>query len=751
MSPNESSTIRWDRDEDGVVVLTLDDPNQSANTMNAAYQASMKATVERLAAERDEITGVIITSAKKTFFAGGDLNELKAATRENAEEIATFVRDNKAMLRALETLGKPVVAAINGAALGGGLEICLACHHRIAVDDPKVQLGFPEVQLGLLPGAGGVTRTVRMLGIVNALMQLLLQGQRLRPAKALEIGLIDEVVPTRDDLIPAAKKWIAARAGGDPVQQPWDADKKYKIPGGTPSTPALAQNLPAFPANLRKQIKGANYPAPHHIMAAAVEGAQVDFDNASEIEGRYFVDLVTGQVAKNMIQAFFFDLQKATGDRGRPADLERFEPHKVVVLGAGMMGAAIAYVCAKAGLEVVLKDVDQAAAERGKGYSEKLIAKAVQRGRSSQEDGDALLGRITPTTDPAAAAGADLVIEAVFEDPKVKAQVFGEIEPHLAPDALLGSNTSTLPITELAEHVSRPADFIGLHFFSPVDKMPLLEIIRGGQTTDETLYRALDVAKLIKKTPIVVNDSRGFFTSRVIGTFINEGISMLLEGVPAATIEQASSQAGYPAPVLQLSDELNMKLMRKIRDAAKNAAAADGNGNGNSSGWDAHPAEQVIDRMLDEFDRPGRLEGGGFYEYEEGKRTRLWPGLRDAFPPVEDPSSIVLRDLEERMLMIEAIEAVKCLDEGVIESVADANIGSIMGIGFPAWSGGVLQYINGFGDPARTGTHGPSAFVARARELAERYGARFEPPASLVEMAERGETYLDEETLVSAS
>jgi 3-hydroxyacyl-CoA dehydrogenase / enoyl-CoA hydratase / 3-hydroxybutyryl-CoA epimerase len=730
----ESSTIRWDKDADGVVILTLDDPNQSANTMNAAYAASIRATVDRLQAERDDITGVIITSAKKTFFAGGDLNDLKRATKENAEEIATFVREGKAVLRELETLGKPVVAAINGAALGGGLEIALACHHRIVVDDPKAVVGFPEVQLGLLPGAGGVVRTVRMLGIVNALMQLLLQGQRLRPAKALEVGVVDEVVPTRDDLVPAAKQWIAANPE---AQQPWDADKKYKIPGGTPSTPALAQNLPAFPANLRKQIKGANYPAPHHIMAAAVEGAQVDFDNASEIEGRYFVDLVTGQVSKNMIQAFFFDLQRATGDRGRPAEIEPFQPNKVVVLGAGMMGAAIAYVCAKAGLEVVLKDVDQAAADRGKGYSEKLVAKAVERGRSSQQDGDALLARITPTTDPAAAGGAELVIEAVFEDPKVKAQVFAEIEPHLAPDALLGSNTSTLPITELAGNVSRPADFIGLHFFSPVDKMPLLEIIRGEQTSDETLYRALDVAKLIKKTPIVVNDSRGFFTSRVIGTFINEGIAMLLEGVPATSIEQASSQAGYPAPVLQLSDELNLKLMRKIRNAAKEAADAA------SSGWDAHPSEQVIDRMLDEFQRPGRLEGAGFYEYEDGKRTRLWPGLREAFPPVGDPSQINLKDLEERMLVIESLETVKCLDEGVIESVADANIGSIMGIGFPGWTGGVLQYINGYDG-------GLAGFVARARELAAQYGERFEPPASLVEKAERGEIYTDEEALVSA-
>ncbi len=745
------STIRWDKDDDGVVILTLDDPNQSANTMNAAYGASITAVVDRLEAEKDEITGVIIASAKKTFFAGGDLNDLKTVTPETALQFAGWVRANKAVLRRLETLGRPVVAAINGAALGGGLEICLACHHRVALDDAKVQLGFPEVQLGLLPGAGGVTRTVRMFGIVNALMQLLLQGQRIRPGKALEMGLVDELVPTREELIPAAKRWIAAKAGGDPVKQPWDADPKYKIPGGTPSSPSLAQNLPAFPANLRKQIKGANYPAPVHIMSAAVEGAQVDFDNASEIEGRYFVDLAAGQVSKNMIQAFFFDLQRATGSRGRPEELETFAPAKMVVLGAGMMGAAIAYVSAKAGIEVVLKDVDQAAADRGKGYSEKLVAKAVERGRSTQEDGDALLARITPTTDPAAAAGAELVIEAVFEDPSVKAQVFAEIEPHLAPDALLGSNTSTLPITSLAEGVSRPADFIGLHFFSPVDKMPLLEIIKGERTSEQALYRALDVAKLIKKTPIVVNDSRGFFTSRVIGTFINEGIAMLTEGIPAPSIEQASSQAGYPAPVLQLSDELNLKLMRKIRVAAQNA------GEGTSSGWDSHPSEQVIDRMLDEFDRPGRLEGKGFYEYEStpqggaGKRTRLWPGLREAFPPVDDPSAIDLEDLEERMLVIEALEAVRCLDEGVIESVADANIGSIMGIGFPGWTGGVLQYVNGYSDPTHhPGKRGLPGFVVRARELAQRYGDRFEPPASLVQKAERGEIYSDDEALVTS-
>ena len=725
------NTIRWEQDEDGIVLLTLDDPSQSANTMNAAYKASMAATVDRLEAEKDSITGVVITSGKKTFFAGGDLNDLRLATKEHSAQVAEEIRDIKRQLRRLETLGRPVAAAINGAALGGGLEICLACHHRVAVDSPKVQLGFPEVQLGLLPGAGGVVRTVRMLGIVDALMQLLLQAQRHRPDKAKELGILDEIVTTEEELVPTAKAWVKANPE---AVQPWDV-KGYKIPGGAPSNPKLAQNLPAFPANLRKQLKGANYPAPHHIMAAAVEGAQVDFDNAIEIEGRYFVDLVTGQVSKNMIQAFFFDMQQVNGDRDRPEGIEPFQPKKMVVLGAGMMGAAIAYVCAKAGIEVVLKDVSLEASERGKAYSENLLKRAIERGRSTQQKADELLARITPSADPADAAGAELVIEAVFEDPQVKGQVFAEIEPHLAPNALLGSNTSTLPITELAEHVTRPADFIGLHFFSPVDKMPLLEIIKGEKTTDETLYRSLDLAKLIKKTPIVVNDRRGFFTSRVIGTFISEGMAMLLEGIPAPTIEQASSQAGYPAPVLQLSDELNLKLMNKIRRTVREAGAT------TSTGWDEHPAEQVIDRMLD-ADRPGKLEGRGFYEYADGKRGGLWTGLRGLFPTVDDPSQLDLRDLEERMLFVESLETVKCLDEGVIESAADANIGSILGIGFPGWTGGVLQYITGYEHPEH-GT-GPAAFVARARELAERYGERFEPPASLVEKAERGENYSDQ-------
>jgi 3-hydroxyacyl-CoA dehydrogenase/enoyl-CoA hydratase/3-hydroxybutyryl-CoA epimerase len=731
--------INWDN-QDGVIVLTMDDPNQGANTMNALYASSLKETTERLVAEKDAIKGVIIASAKSTFFAGGDLKDMVQAKKEDAERFTGFLAELKGNLRTIETLGKPVVAVINGAALGGGLEIALATHHRVVVDSPKVVVGFPEVSLGLLPGAGGVARTVRMLGIVPALLNVLTQGQkRFKPAQAKEIGLVDEIVASPDDLIPAAKAFIEAHPES---AQPWDADKKYKIPGGTPSTPSLAANLPAFPANLRKQLKGANMPAPLRIMAAAVEGAQVSFDDALAIETRYFVELVTGQVAKNMIQAFFFDLSRVNGDRGRPESIERYKATKVAVLGAGMMGAAIAYVSASVGIEVVLKDVSLEAAQRGKGYSENLVKKAVEKGRMTEEKGAALLALITPTDSAADAAGADLVIEAVFEAPDVKRAAWTEIEPVVLSDALLGSNTSTLPITGLSENVTRPEDFIGVHFFSPVDKMPLVELIKGAKTSDEATYKALDYVKQIKKTPIVVNDSRGFFTSRVIGTFINEGISFLSEGVPAATVEQASSQAGYPAPVLQLSDELNLKLMRKIRHAAEEAGET-------GSGFDPdHGAVKVIDAMLDTYERPGKLEKKGFYSYDEnGKRTGIWDGLKDAFPPVADPSSINLKDLEERMMFMESLESVKCRDEGVIESVADANIGSIFGIGFPAWTGGVLQYINGY--EAADGEVGPKAFVARARELAATYGARFEPPASLVEMAERGDVYSDETELAA--
>jgi 3-hydroxyacyl-CoA dehydrogenase/enoyl-CoA hydratase/3-hydroxybutyryl-CoA epimerase len=604
---------------------------------------------------------------------------------------------------------------MNGTALGGGLEIGLACHHRIGLDAPGVVYGLPEVTLGLLPGGGGVTRITRMLGIADGFMKVLAQGQRHKPAAALEIGIVDELAATPEEMLDKARAWIAANAGPEPVAQPWDKPG-FKIPGGTPSSPKLAAFLPAFPANLRKQLKGAPMPAPRNILSAAVEGTQVDFDTALRIESRYFTELVTGQVSKNMTKAFFFDLQHINGGGSRPDGYDRYTPRKVAVLGAGMMGAGIAYACALSGWEVVLKDVTLEAAEKGKTYSEGLVAKGVKRGKTTLEKGEALLERITPTGDYNDLAGCDIVIEAVFESVQLKQEVFREAAKYIEPDALLCSNTSTLPITELAAGIDRPGDFIGLHFFSPVDKMPLVEIIRGERTSDATLAKAFDVTIGLRKTPIVVNDSRGFFTSRVIGTFLNEGVAMLAEGIDPQTIEQASSQAGYPAPVLQLMDELTLTLPRKIRQESRAAVEAAG------GTWVAHPADAIIDRLVEEFDRQGKSAGAGFYEYADGKRVRLWPGLRSELGATNH--EVDLQELAERMLFVEAIETQKCLDEGVLTSVPDANIGSIFGIGFPAWTGGVVQYVEGY-------PGGPAGFVARADEFARKYGDRFQVPESL--------------------
>jgi 3-hydroxyacyl-CoA dehydrogenase/enoyl-CoA hydratase/3-hydroxybutyryl-CoA epimerase len=719
---SETSAVRYERGEDGIVVLTLDDPDSSVNTMNDAYISGMGEAVARLEAEQADIVGVILASAKKTFFAGGDILSMMQVTPAMAGELTQRLALIKSQLRRLETLGKPVVAALNGSALGGGLEVALACHHRVALDDPRARFGLPEVTLGLLPGGGGITRTVRMLGITDALMNVLLEGRQFGSRKAAELGLIDDVVQTPEALMAAARAWIAANPN---AVQPWDV-KGYRLPGGTPSTPSLAMNLPAYPANLRKRLKGAPMPAPKAIMAAAVEGAQVNVDTAMVIESQYFVSLVTGPVAKNMMKAFFVDMQAISKGASRPQGIPPWRPTRVAVLGAGMMGAGITYSLAAVGVDVVLKDVSAEAAAKGKEYSATLVTRAVGRGRMDQAAAEALLARITPTAEVGDLAGCDMVIEAVFEDPALKHRVFGETEPVLAGDALLASNTSTLPITLLAQGVSRPKDFIGLHFFSPVDKMPLVEIIVGEATGDEALARAFDVVQLIRKTPIVVNDSRGFFTSRVIGRFMDEAVGMLAEGVHPHTIEQAALQAGYPTGPLALTDEVSLTLAQHIRAGFAKAAAAEG------KDFPVSASHAVIDRMVDEFGRPGRAGRAGFYEYTpEGKRLGLWPGLVEHFAPgdpANPPHGIPFADLGERMLFAEAIDSVNCLDEGVLRSVGEANIGSILGIGFPPWTGGVLQYIEGY-------PGGVAGFVARARDLAARYGERFTPPVSLVERA----------------
>ena len=713
----------WDKDADGVVTVTMDDPDSAVNTMNPHFVSALEATVDRLEAERDDIAGVILTSAKRSWFAGGDLNLLRAADPARSAEETAHIEHVKALLRRVEKLGKPVVATMNGTALGGGLEVALACHHRIAASDAKgARFGVPEVSLGLLPGGGGVTRLVRMLGLQRALQEVILPATRFSADEALAVGIVDEVAPAAE-LDARARAFIAANPA--PVK-PWDA-KGFRLPGGAPTSPGVASMLPALPAMLRKQLKGAPMPAPRAALAAAVEGAYVDFDTASTIESRYLVQLTHGQVAKNMITAFFFDLQEINSGGSRPEGYPRFTATKVGVIGAGMMGAGIAYVSAKAGIEVVLKDVSADAAEKGKDYARGLEQKALARGKTTEERSRALLDRIHPTGDPADFAGVDFVIEAVFESVPVKQQVFQEIQDIVKPDAVLGSNTSTLPITLLSEGVRRRDDFIGIHFFSPVDKMPLVEIVRGENTGDEVLAKAFDYVQQIRKTPIVVNDSRGFFTSRVIGKFIGEAVAAVGEGVEPASVEQAALQAGYPAGALQLQDELTLSLTQKIRIETRAAEEAEG------KTYVEHPSEAVVDWMVDEAGRPGRKARAGYYDYDEtGKRVGIWPGLREKYG--SGRTDIPLKDLQERMLFAEALDAIDCLDSGVLVSVADANIGSIYGIGFPAWTGGVLQYVNQY-------EGGLPGFVARARELAATYGERFTPPASLVARAEAGEEY----------
>ncbi|PAU55192.1 3-hydroxyacyl-CoA dehydrogenase NAD-binding domain-containing protein [Pseudomonas sp. PICF141] len=707
-----TQAIRYEKGQDRIVVLTIDMPGQSANTMNAVYRDAMAICVARLVAEKEAIAGVIITSAKKTFFAGGDLNELIKVGKPEAKAFYDVVLSLKGQLRTLETLGKPVVAAINGAALGGGWEICLACHHRVALDDPSVLLGLPEVTLGLLPGGGGVVRMVRLLGIEKALPYLL-EGKKIRPQQALQAGLIDELAADRDELMAKARAWIVAH----PVAvQRWDV-KGYQIPGGTPSDPKLAPMLAITPSILRSKTQGC-LPAPEKILCAAVEGAQVDFDTAHLIETRYFTELTTGQVSKNLIGTFWFQLNEINAGGSRPQGMAPYMTKKVGVLGAGMMGAGIAFVSASAGIDVVLKDINLAAAEKGKAHSAALLDKKVARGQLTQEQREAILGRIHASENDEDLAGCDLIIEAVFEDRELKAKVLSAAQTIVGPEAVIASNTSTLPISGLATAVPDQTKFIGLHFFSPVEKMPLVEIIKGVHTSDETLARGFDFVLQINKTPIVVNDSRGFFTSRVFGTFTNEGIAMLGEGVSAPMIETEARKAGMPVGPLAISDEVSLSLMSHIREQTAKDLRAEG------KPLTEHPAFAVIDLLLKEYKRPGKAAGGGFYDYPAGGRKHLWPELKTRFEKAD--GQISPQDIRDRLLFVQAIETVRCMEEGVLTSTADANVGSILGIGFAAWTGGALQFIN---------QYGVRDFVARAQYLAEQYGERFAPPALLLEKA----------------
>lgn len=696
--------VRYEEGDDNVVTLILDAPGAPVNTMTREWQEAFTAAVARLEKEKDGIAGVILASAKKTFFAGAELKDVLKYGPDDGPKVFEWIQAAKTQFRKLERLGKPVVAALEGAALGGGWELALAAHCRICLNDERIELGLPEATLGLLPGAGGVTKTVRLLGL-QAALPMLMEGKTMRPPEAAKLGLLQGLAANREDLLRMAREWIAKNPA---PKQPWD-EENHRIPGGTPASPAIAQMLTLAPAMLIEKTRGL-YPAPEAIMSAAVEGASVDFDTALRIESRYLAKLAVGQVAKNMI-ALFFNRTAIRSGASRPKDVPKWKAQKVGILGAGMMGGGIAWANALRGVPCVLKDTTLELAQKGKSYSEKLGAK---RNRPR------VPALITPTASAADLQGCDLIIEAVFEKRDLKAQVTKEAEPMLAPGGFFASNTSTLPITGLAQASSRPENFIGLHFFSPVDRMQLVEIIKGKKTSAETLARAYDYVLQIGKIPIVVNDARGFYTSRTFGTFVAEGCAMLAEGIPAAVIENAGRLAGMPVGPLAVIDETSMSLSVAVMEQTRADLEAEG------KKYTPQPGQEVIQRMVKEFRRPGRAGGGGFYEYPKEGKKYLWPELAKIFG--RKNAKWDFEELKERILYRQAIETARCLEEGVLEHVHDGNIGSVFGIGFPAWAGGALQYVNHVGT---------KRFVQRADQLAKKVGPRFAPPKLLRDFAAR--------------
>ncbi len=707
--------IKYEKSADGIVTLTFDAPDQSANTMTVAFKQAFSAVIHKLVAERDQITGVMLTSAKKTFFAGGNLKDLMAVTSDQADEFFNRSMATKLEHRLLEKLGKPVVAAVNGTALGGGWELCLMSHARFCLDDDKIMLGLPEVTLGLLPGAGGVVRMTRLLGL-KAALPYVMEGKIVKPSEALNTGLLNGLAKDQHALEALARDWILQNP--HPVQ-PWDKEG-FTIPGGQSDTPELVAFIESTAEALEKKHHGC-MPAPVAILAVASEGSLVDIDTALQIEAKYMTQLVTHPVSKNMINTFFFQMGEIKSGKSRPKDFPKASFTKVGVLGAGLMGAGITYANVMRGIPTILKDISMAAAEKGKSYTEKLLNKRIEKGLLTPQKRDAILSLITPTDQASALQGCDLIIEAVFEKRELKAQVTREAEPMLVTNGIMASNTSTLPITGLALASTHAANFIGLHFFSPVDKMPLVEIIKGAQTSPETLARAYDYVMQIGKTPIVVNDSRGFFTSRVFRTFRNEGISMLADGADPALIEKASVEVCMPVGPLAVADEVSMALSLSVTEQTKIDLAAEG------KIYQPHAADAVVEKMVNTLKRPGRAGGGGFYEYPAEGKKFLWPDLAKHFGA--GTLQIPYQDMKDRILFIQALETIRCLEEGVLESARDANIGSIMGIGFPKWTGGAIQFVN---------QYGLEKFTLRARELAAKYGSRFNPPELLIKKVEAG-------------
>jgi len=711
-----TQNIRFSVAGDGIALLLLDVAGRPMNVLTPGFQSDLAECVERIAGDAG-IRGAVIASAKSSFMAGADIKDMVGAFERGtrAAQASEFSFALSKLFRRLETCGKPVAAAINGVALGGGFELALACHYRVIEDGPKAGVGLPEVTIGLLPGAGGTQRVPRLIGIPEAL-RLITEGRQLAPADALKKGLVHEVAPVAE-IVERARQWILK--GGEGVQ-PWDK-KGFRIPGGAGQTsPAAAQAFMVGTA-LTARTTMRNYPAPAAILSCVYEGTQVPIDQGLRLESKYFGKLLAGPVARNLMRTMFVNKGLADKLARRPAGPPKSQVRRLGVLGAGMMGAGVAYVSARAGIDVVLLDSSMELAQKGKDYSRQLLAKDVSRGKRSQADADVILARIKPTTSYDDLAGADLVIEAVFENRDIKADVTRKAEAVIPKNAVFASNTSTLPISGLAQASKRPAQFIGIHFFSPVDKMPLVEIILGKKTSEDTLARALDYVGQLRKTPIVVNDSRGFYTSRCFGTFVYEGMAMLAEGVSPALIENAAKMAGMPVGPLAVADEVTIDLQWKV---IKQTEADLGRKFVKPVAYD------VVQKFVEELKRPGRRFGGGFYDYPQDARKHLWAGLADVYPrAAQQPAA---DEVIKRIMYIQALETTRCMEEGVVTTAAEADLGSILGWGFPAWTGGTLSYVD---------TVGIRNFVAECDRLAKRYGKRFKPSKWLRERAERGEAF----------
>ena len=719
--------FRFETDSDGIATLTWDMPGRSMNVITPEVMAELDQVVDAVAAD-EAIKGCVIVSGKESFSGGADLTMLQGLrdlygrlAKEKGEEEAlkSFFEESRKLsqlYRKLETCGKPFAAAIHGICLGGAFELALACQLRVVSDDASTRVGLPEIKVGLFPGAGGTQRVARLMQTGDAL-QMMFKGEQLKALPARNMGLVHAAVP-REQMVAAAKEWLRANPQ---AKAPWD-DPKFKLPSNKVHSPAGIQIWPPASAIYRRETND-NYPAARAILSAVYEGLQLPIDLALRVESRYFAKILRTKEAASMIRSLFVSMQELNKGARRPADVPPSKLRKVGVVGAGFMGAGIAYVTALAGLDVVLVDRDQEAAEKGKAYSHKLVSDQIMKGRAKTADRDALLGRIEATADYAALKGCDLVIEAVFEDPKVKAEVIAKVEAAVGPRTIFGSNTSTLPITGLAESSQRPKNFIGIHFFSPVEKMLLVEVIRARKTGDKALAMALDYVRAIKKTPIVVNDTRGFYANRCVGNYLREGHLMLMEGVPPAMIEAAGKQAGMPVGPLSLNDEVAIDLALRIVKATKAQLGPDA----------IDPAqEKLLAEMVETNGRLGRKNRKGFYDYPESGPKRLWPGLADIVGGRLAPELVDMEELKQRLLVTQALEAARTYEEGVVTDPREADVGSIIGFGFAPYSGGTLSYIDNMG---------AAAFVKLCEKLAKRHGERFKPNRQLKRMAKTGESY----------